>query len=66
MDLTVLNTDLNAVSIIDTYESFIWTDRYCEYGDFELYTMMTNTVLGFIKQDYYVMNRDSRKDTDYI
>ena len=59
MDLTVLNTDLNAVSIIDTYESFIWTDRYCEYGDFELYTMMTNTVLGFIKQDYYVMNRDS-------
>lgn len=36
MDVTVLNTNLDAVSIVDVYESFIWTDRYYEYGDFEL------------------------------
>ena len=32
MDVTILNTDLDAVSIVDTYESFIWTDRYYAYG----------------------------------
>ena len=24
MDVTILNTNLDAVSIVDTYESFIW------------------------------------------
>lgn len=59
MDLTVLNTDLDAVSIVDTYESFIWTDRYYKYGDFELYVAMRDGILDFIKQDYYLQSRDS-------
>ena len=59
MDLRVLDTNLNAVSIIDTYESFIWTDRYYEYGDFELYTSMSEEILNYIKQDYYLVNRES-------
>lgn len=59
MELTVLNTSLDAVSIVDVYESFIWTDRYYEYGDFELFTSMTDTILKYIRQDYYVQNRDS-------
>lgn len=59
MDLTILNTNLDAVSVVDVYESFIWTDRYYEYGDFELYTAMTDTILNFIKQDYYLQNRES-------
>ncbi len=59
MDLIVLNTNLDAVSIVDVYESFIWTDRYYEYGDFELYTSMTDTILSYIKQDYYLQNRES-------
>lgn len=59
MNLMILNTDLDAISIVDIYESFIWTDRYYEYGDFELYTSMTDTILNFIRQDYYVQNRES-------
>lgn len=59
MDLIVLNTNLDAVSIVDVYESFIWTDRYYEYGDFELYTSMTESILDFIRQDYYLQNRGS-------
>lgn len=59
MDITVLNTNLDAISIVDVYKSFIWTDRYYEYGDFELYTSMTDTILSYIKQDYYLQNRDS-------
>lgn len=59
MDVMVLNTDLDAVSIIDEYESFIWTDRYYKYGDFELYTAMRDGLLDFIKQDYYLQSRES-------
>lgn len=33
----LLNTDLTKVELIETYESMIWTDRYWEAGDFELY-----------------------------
>lgn len=59
MDLTVLNTNLEAISIVDTYESVIWTDRYYAYGDFELYTAMREGVLDHLRQDYYLQSRDS-------
>ena len=59
MDLLVLNTDLDAISVVDTYESFIWTDRYRQPGDFELYMSMILSVLQYIRQDYYIWNRDS-------
>ena len=59
MDLIVLNKDLDAVSILDVYESFIWTDRYYEYGDFELFTAMQDGILDFIKKNYYLQSSDS-------
>lgn len=59
MDLMVLDKDLDAISVIDTYESFIWTDRYYQYGDFELYTAMTDDLLNYIQQDYYLQKRGS-------
>lgn len=59
MDVMILNTDLDAVSIVDTYESFIWTDRYYAYGDFELYEAMRDGLLEYIKQDYYLQSKES-------
>lgn len=59
MDLIILNKDLDAVSILDVYESFIWTDRYYEYGDFELFTAMQDSILDFIKKNYYLQSSDS-------
>lgn len=59
MDLLVLDTNLQAVAIVDTYKSVIWTDRYQTPGDFELYMSMSPDLLAFIKQDYYLLNRDS-------
>ena len=38
MEVLVLNTEFESVAIIDTFESLIWTDRYYEAGDFEIYT----------------------------
>lgn len=59
MEAMILNDELNAVSIVDTYESFIWTDRYYRYGDFELYVSMQDGLLDYIRQDYYLQSRDS-------
>ena len=33
----VLDGSYTTIAVIDTYESFIWTERYLEAGDFELY-----------------------------
>lgn len=59
MNITILNTDLISVHIVDIYESFIWTDRYRECGDFELYTSVTEDILKFARKNYYILNSDS-------
>ncbi len=59
MELTLLNRSLDVIAIVDDYESAIWTDRYQEYGDFEIYTPVTSDILAVFKQDYYLLNRES-------
>ncbi len=59
MELLVLNTDFEAVAVIDAYESMIWTDRYNLYGDFEIYFTMSPSLLTYMKEDYYLWLKDS-------
>lgn len=59
MDITVLNTNFEPVKVVDTFESFIWTDRYSECGDFELYCYMDPALLEYLRQDYYLWINDS-------
>lgn len=59
MELTALDINLDPIAIIDIYESLIWTDRYNAYGDFELYTTVTEKLPNYIKQDYYLQVDDS-------
>lgn len=59
MNLTVYDTNLKAINVVDIYESVIWTDRYYQYGDFELYMTMSQEFLEYLKQDYYLTNRES-------
>lgn len=54
MDVYILNKDLNAVGLIDDYESLIWTPRYYEPGDFEIYTSASERTLSLLKLDNYV------------
>ena len=54
MDISVLDKNFICQNVIDTYISFIWTDRYNTYGDFELYIPMSNDILDIIKRDYYL------------
>ena len=59
MDILVCNTKFRPLAIIDAYESFIWTDRYDKYGDFELYMTISGEFPDYIKQDYYLINNES-------
>lgn len=59
MDLFVLDKNLESSSIVDVYKSLIWTDRFNEYGDFELYLPMNDEVIKDIRVDNYLQNRDS-------
>lgn len=57
-----MDTDLEPFAVIDTYNSLIWTDRYSECGDFEIYTAMEDSLLSVIKQDFYI----SRSDSEHV
>lgn len=59
LDLLVMDTDFTVISVVDTYESLIWTDRYRECGDFEIYTAATLQNIALFKQDRYLWLRDS-------
>lgn len=59
MEALVLDTDFNAVGIMDTYISFIWTDRYAQYGDFEIYTPSSLEVLNLMKPKRYLWFKQS-------
>lgn len=59
MELMVLDTSLKNVSVLDKFESLIWTERYSAYGDFEIYTNVNEAVLGNLRQDYYLWLKGS-------
>lgn len=54
MNAIILNTNFESVGMIDVYESFIWTDRFKECGDFEISMPIGTTIPSFIRKDYYV------------
>ena len=59
MDITVLDKDLEQVSIVEIYNSLIWTDRYCAYGDFEIQTFPMSEIVQYLQKDYYLENKNS-------
>ena len=59
MELIVLDTSLKMLSVLDTFESLIWTERYSAYGDFEVYTSINDSILEILKDDYYLWLKES-------
>ena len=59
MDILVLDYNLNALQILDSYESLIWTDRYSKFGDFEIYAKASDVLLDILKEDYYLWTESS-------
>jgi hypothetical protein len=59
MDMMLLDTNLDEVAVLDAYKSLIWTDRYAEKGDFELYTPANEETLSLVKMDFYLTSPES-------
>lgn len=59
MELLVLDTNLVAVDVMDRYDSLIWTDRYDQYGDFELQIPMSLGLLYVLQQNFYIYSVQS-------
>lgn len=67
MDFLLLDPTFKTIRVLDRFESFIWTDRYCDYGDFELYTVANLDLITVIRKiisgdDYYIWS----SDTDHV
>lgn len=58
IDIYVLNKNLEAIGIIDAYRSLIWSERYVEIGDCELYLPADAYNIDLLKKDRYLY-RDS-------
>lgn len=59
MELLLLDIDFKTIAIIDTYESLIWTDRYQEAGDFELYLEASYKNLNLFQKNRYLWYKES-------
>lgn len=58
MVLYVLNQNMERIGVVDEYKSLIWTLRYYEPGDFELYAPANDESVGLLVRDNYVMRED--------
>lgn len=64
MILYVLNPELEIIKVVDAASSVIWTRRYYEAGDFEIYIKADDETRKYLSPGNYVMRFDS--DTAYV
>lgn len=61
LEAYILDTNFLKVGFVKNYVSFIWTDRFCECGDFEIVVPLNEENLKLYKQDYYIACNRSEK-----
>lgn len=54
MNIYVLNDSFEPIYVIDSFVSFIWTDRYNHYGDFELQVEASTINFEKFKRNYMI------------
>lgn len=55
MEALILDKNYDTLAVLDNFISFIWTDRYQGYGDFQVVMPVDLDILEFLKQDNYLM-----------
>ena len=58
MEFYILDKSFKTVTVIDRYFSMIWTRRFWDVGDFELYLPADSNLLHFFEIGYYVHRKD--------
>lgn len=61
VDIMLYDNTFKAKSVIDIYESLVWTDAYCGYGDFEIKIKSETAKQYGIDIDDYMINKSSRQ-----
>lgn len=61
IDALILNREYQTLCIVDAFESFIWTDRYREPGDFELYFPADSKLTPFAIPEYFIWQKNSNR-----
>jgi len=59
MELKILDPSFSYIGVLDIFESVIWTERFNEFGDFEVYTPVTLEALAKLESDRYLSIDDS-------
>lgn len=59
MEAWILDQNAASLAVLDTFQSFIWTDRYRGYGDFEIYMPAETSALSYLKEGNYLVTKDS-------
>lgn len=54
MDFRILDYNFTPIDTLDQFESIIWTARFLDAGDFELYTPVSQRILDNVRIGYYL------------
>ena len=58
MEFNILDKSRVWIGVIDHFKSAIWTSRYYDVGDFELYVEATTINLSLLQPDFFVTRED--------
>lgn len=58
MDLWVYTEDFERIGVVDTASSIIWTNRFRQCGDFEIYTAASPEMVQLLRIDRWVKRPD--------
>lgn len=61
MDISVLDTNLDEIALIDVFDTVIWSERYNEWGDFELHVPVTQRNLDVLQFEHILQIPGSKK-----
>lgn len=56
----ILDKNYETIAMMDAFETFIWTERYNQYGDFELLLPATLPVFEFLKRGNYIYRKGTK------
>lgn len=61
MEALILDESYDTVAVLDTFESFVWADRYHEAGEFEVDLPAAHSLREYLKMGYYLMLQRSAR-----
>ena len=59
MDLRLYDDEFNRVGVIENFYSLLWTRKYFEPGNFELYLPLTDVNITMLQPNYLIGKKDS-------